>query len=170
VDDAFTMKDRPKISPRASEKTPRQRNRGFSVLELTLVLAVGATLSALAIPMYTNYVEKARVVQAMAGVKGISLSIKTYDLENGFLPGALSDVGENGKIDPWGNPYVYKDLTGLPPGESRKDKFLIPLNSDYDLYSKGKDGATQLPLTVPVSKDDVIRANNGGFIGLADLY
>jgi general secretion pathway protein G len=51
-----------------------------------------------------------------------------------------------------------------------KDRNLVPINYDYDLYSVGKDGQTQPPLTVQASWDDVIRANGGGYVGLARLY
>ena len=51
-----------------------------------------------------------------------------------------------------------------------KDKSLHPLNSDYDLYSMGKDGASTGPLTAKASRDDVVRANDGRFIGLAKDY
>jgi general secretion pathway protein G len=44
------------------------------------------------------------------------------------------------------------------------------LNSDYDLYSMGEDGESVPPLTAKQSRDDIIRANNGGFIGLAADY
>jgi general secretion pathway protein G len=53
---------------------------------------------------------------------------------------------------------------------ARKDRSLVPLNTDYDLYSMGKDGQTQAPLTSSVSDDDVIRANDGGYVGLAEQY
>ena len=46
----------------------------------------------------------------------------------------------------------------------------MPLNSTYDLYSKGKDGASAGPLTAQSSGDDIIRANDGGYIGLASGY
>ncbi|MFQ5988854.1 MAG: hypothetical protein ACE5K9_02950 [Candidatus Methylomirabilales bacterium] len=52
----------------------------------------------------------------------------------------------------------------------RKDQFLVPLNSDYDLYSKGKDGQSQPPLTAQARRDDIVRANDGGFVGLAPEY
>jgi general secretion pathway protein G len=52
----------------------------------------------------------------------------------------------------------------------RTDKNLVPLNSDYDLYSMGKDGESQIPLTVKISHDDIIRANDGAFVGLAIDY
>ena len=56
------------------------------------------------------------------------------------------------------------------PKGARKDRFLHPLNSTYDLYSVGKDGKTVAALTAKASKDDIIRANDGGFIGLAVKY
>ena len=46
----------------------------------------------------------------------------------------------------------------------------MPLNSEYDLYSKGKDGASAPALTAAASKDDIVRANDGGFVGLAINY
>ena len=52
----------------------------------------------------------------------------------------------------------------------RKDRFLVPLNTYYDLYSKGKDGDTDEDLQADKSRDDIIRANDGGYIGLAYKY
>ncbi len=46
----------------------------------------------------------------------------------------------------------------------------MPINSTYDLYSMGKDGKTVVALTAKASRDDVVRANDGGFIGLAVKY
>ena len=52
----------------------------------------------------------------------------------------------------------------------RKDKFLVPINSDFDLYSMGKDGESVPPLTSKKRRDDIIRANDGQYIGLAEGY
>ena len=52
----------------------------------------------------------------------------------------------------------------------RKNRFMVPINSDYDLYSMGKDGQSVSPLTAKASRDDIIRANDGQFIGLASNY
>jgi general secretion pathway protein G len=46
----------------------------------------------------------------------------------------------------------------------------VPLNTDYDLYSRGKDGKSQPSITNALSLDDVIRANDGAFLGLAAKY
>jgi general secretion pathway protein G len=53
---------------------------------------------------------------------------------------------------------------------ARKDRFLVPINSTYDLYSMGADGKSVLPLTAKHSHDDIIRANDGTYIGVAELY
>jgi general secretion pathway protein G len=55
-------------------------------------------------------------------------------------------------------------------GKPRKDHQLHPINCDYDLYSMGKDGKTTAPLTAKISQDDIIRANNGGYVGLVSNY
>lgn len=63
---------------------------------------------------------------------------------------------------------------GGPPcggvGGARKDRFLVPINSDFDLYSMGKDGQSVAPLTAQKSHDDVIRASDGAFYGLAAYF
>jgi general secretion pathway protein G len=46
----------------------------------------------------------------------------------------------------------------------------VPINSDFDLYSLGKDGKSAGPLTALASRDDVILANDGRFVGLASDY
>ena len=46
----------------------------------------------------------------------------------------------------------------------------MPINSDFDLYSTGPDGASVAPLTAEPSRDDIVRANDGAFIGLASEY
>jgi general secretion pathway protein G len=52
----------------------------------------------------------------------------------------------------------------------RKDRFLVPINTYYDLYSMGPDGQSQPPLTARVSRDDVIRANDGQYFGPAEAF
>ena len=93
------------------------------------------------------------------------------DSNNGTLPAALETLGRGTISDPWGRPYQYLDFSTVKgTGQMRKDRFLVPINSTYDLYSMGKDGKTAMPLTAKASQDDVIRANVGGFVGLASDY
>jgi general secretion pathway protein G len=47
---------------------------------------------------------------------------------------------------------------------------MVPINTDFDLYSMGRDGQSLAPLAAPTSRDDVVRAANGAFIGLASKF
>jgi general secretion pathway protein G len=132
--------------------------------------AVGivAILAAIAIPSYQSYMQKARVAHAMADIMTIATVIGRYNTLNNSLPPDLATIGFDTVLDPWGNPYVYQSFTGLNgKGKMRKDKNLNPINTQYDLYSVGADGQSKLPLTNPVSRDDVIMAYDGNYIGLA---
>ena len=54
--------------------------------------------------------------------------------------------------------------------QARKDRFLVPINSDFDLYSMGADGASVPALTAKASRDDIVRAADGAFVGLASQF
>lgn len=145
--------------------------RGFTLIEILIAIAIIGVLASIAIPAYQDYKEKARVTQAISDIASISIKIEAYWQDARAYPDSLANVGVIGMLDPWGNSYQYLDLTqSSSTGAARKDKNLVPLNSDFDLYSSGKDGLSVGPLTAPRSKDDVIRANDGRFIDLASKY
>ncbi len=141
---------------------------GVTLLELIFAILIVATLASIAIPIYTKYKDDMKVKTAIADIRQIELYIAVFESDNSRLPDTLSEL-ENVKvnlIDPWGNPYQYLPVEGTAKGKLRKDRFMVPVNTDYDLYSKGKDGRSQTPFTAPVSFDDVVRANDGQFVGL----
>jgi general secretion pathway protein G len=144
---------------------------GMTLIELSLVISIIAVLSAIAIPKYEAYKDRVNVNHAETDIAYISTFIKQYETDNRVFPDSLDDVGLGSKLDPWGNPYQYYNIeTAKGKGHLRKDKSLNPINSDYDLYSMGKDGKSVTPLTAPASQDDVIRARDGQFVGLASDF
>jgi general secretion pathway protein G len=150
------------------ESDCRSRPAGFTLVEILIVLAIVAILAGIAMGAYDRYREKARITQAVTDIGAISTAIKMYEIEERELPPNLDAVRAGSRLDPWGRPYQYFDLTARKGnGMARKDKKLAPLNSDFDLYSLGKDGQSKAPLVPPVSRDDVVRARDGKFIGLA---
>ena len=151
----------------------RRRRRGFTLVELAIALAIMGILGALTITQYLAYIERVRVARAVIELKDISAQLDPMAIEGAKLPNALADIGLGGRKDPWGRPYVYLQDPRQPRRrlrEGRKDQFLVPINSDYDLYSKGKDGKTHSRLSHPFSLDDVIRGNDGAYLGLAAKY
>jgi general secretion pathway protein G len=146
---------------------------GFTLVELMLAIAILAVLVAIAVPSYQAYGERIKVQRAETDILLLSAVIDMYERDNREYPTNLAVTGNAGMLDPWGRPYQYLRLTPLDAavaGLRRKDRNLVPINSDYDLYSLGKDGDSQAPLTTPVSRDDIVRANNGRFVGLASDY
>ncbi len=143
-------------------------SQGFTVVELMLALAIIGVLGLLASASYDRYIEKTRVYRAAVDIGSLQMFIKQYELNNNVLPDDLGAIGQAAKLDPWGRSYVYVNLEAKNGhGAARKDHKLNPLNSDYDLYSLGKDGMSKPQITQKESLDDVIRAHDGAFIGLA---
>ena len=154
----------------------KPRIQGFLLVELVIVLAILGTLAAIAVPNYIKYREKARIALAITEIHMLEAEIDRYATEHGDFPSSLDDIGMGLIEDPWGNPYQYLKIAGedLKGGgkdkKMRKDHFMVPVNSDYDLYSMGPDGKSQAPFTAKASRDDIVRANDGGYVGLASGY
>jgi len=145
-------------------------HRGLTIVELVLIVAIVGVLASLAITTYQGYRDRLKIDQAVSDIAVISASITEFNADFMRLPNDLAEVGLNTMLDPWGHPYQYVNHATASKGEFRKDKNIVPINSDFDLYSQGKDGASSSPLTAKHSRDDIIRANDGAFIGLASAY
>ncbi len=142
---------------------------GFTILQLLAALAILGILSAIALPGFQVYLERARQTQALGELGGIEILINEFSTaQGGNLPADLAALGLAGALDPWGSNYVYVNLT--LGGAPRVDQNGDPVNTTYDLYSPGPDGATALSLVAGASEDDIIRASDGGFVGLVTDY
>lgn len=98
----------------------------------------------------------------MQEIRGMEREITAYATEKGTYPASLADINRDTLRDPWGSLYVYSVPTRTWGGDD--------INIDFDLYSKGSDGATADSTTDAVSKDDVIRGSGGSYVGLAGNY
>jgi general secretion pathway protein G len=145
---------------------------GLTLVELLLALVISGILATIAVSAYSEYMDRLKTGQAKNDILLIQLVIQRFYTVNFKYPESLGELTEQiPQLDPWGNPYQYLNIaTTKGKGKVRKDHNLVPLNSDYDLYSMGKDGKSVSPLTAKASRDDIVRANNGGFIGLASEY
>lgn len=155
------------------ERLPKQRSKGFGLIELVVTLVVATMLVTLAIPSYQRQVTRAKVSAAIGDIAKLSLAVESFRLNNNDrIPLTLEEMGVPVPLDPWGRPYEFLNIpaAGGGVGALRKDGKLNPLNTDFDLYSVGKDGESAGPLSAGQSRDDIVRANNGAFIGLGEDY
>lgn len=126
----------------------RRGRRGFTLIELMVVIVILGILAGLIIPRIMGRPDEARQTKARIMIEGIETALKLYRLDNGFYPTteqglrALVEAStiqpvprnwreggylEKGKVpkDPWGNDFVY-----LSPGTQ----------GELDLISYGADG------------------------------
>ena len=130
--------------------------RGFTLVELMLVVIIIGVLVAMVMPRLSGRSEEARIGVAKADIDlNIATALKLYELDNGVFPTTEEGLGalmsapstarnwkgpylEKKPLDPWGKTYQYKS-----PGTRRHD---------YELYSLGRDGIE--------SADDVVNWEN----------
>ena len=112
---------------------PLSNSRGFTLLEILVVITIVALLTALVAPRFFGKVDSARQVDAQAQIELIGQALDIYRLEKGKYPSdedGLKAIQPYLKKeipkDPWGNPFHYKS-----PGD----------HGDYDLVSYGADNA-----------------------------
>lgn len=154
--------------------------KGFSLLELVLVACIVGAISGIALPVYSGHVDKVRNAEAMARIAEIELLIEKYYSENNRYPESLAVIGKGNLLDPWGHPYEYLNIISCAeksPAQKKEGEIkcnscrklgpIHPLNTDFDLYSKGKDGKSVLPINAEPSWDDIIRSYNGTYHGPA---
>lgn len=148
--------------------------QAITLVELLIVLAMVGTLAAIGVPAYNNYIDRAKISQAIEDIRFIEAAIEMYRTNEGTLPETLDLVESTNLLDPWDHPYRYLKIQGKTKDElkGKYRHFLsqVPVNLDFDLYSMGEDGKSKPALTAEPSRDDVIRLDGGAYVGTITMY
>lgn len=121
----------------------RQSKKGFTLVELMLVVVILSVLAVAIVPRLTGRTEQAKIARAKSDMASIGLALDLYELDMGQYPdtlAALNDSSASGDSD-WSGPYLKKGLPKDPWAREYVYTKESQHNQDYDLYSLGPDGS-----------------------------
>jgi prepilin-type N-terminal cleavage/methylation domain-containing protein len=110
------------------------RGRGFTIIELMIVVSVIAILVALAVPAYNNYAVRSKIAECINGAAIAKLHISEYQQIMGPWPPTLADAGLGSSAGSSRFCLGFSSAT-LGPGESADGSFFIDMNSTAIGYS-----------------------------------
>ncbi|MEM1412065.1 MAG: type II secretion system major pseudopilin GspG [Pseudomonadota bacterium] len=114
--------------------------RGFTLVELLLVLVILALIAGLVLPSIIGQAEGAKAKAAASQINRLSMGVESYYLDTGNTPERLEDlVSDPGDAAGWNGPYVKKQLLQDPWG--REYEYENPgQHGQFDIVSLGADG------------------------------
>jgi general secretion pathway protein G len=120
--------------------TTNALQRGFTLVELLLVLVILALIAGLVLPGIIGKAEGAKVKAAASQITRISMSVESFYLDTGSSPDSLSElVNEPSGTNGWNGPYIRNSIMKDPWG--REYQYRNPgEHGDFDIYSFGSDG------------------------------
>lgn len=132
----------------------RRSRRGFTLVELLLVLVILGILASLVLPKFTGRTEQARVTAAQTQISTFGTALDAFEVDTGSYPrgqdGLNQLVAAPADVPNWRGPYLKSEIPLDPWGRAYIYEFPGRINpAGYDLRSTGPDGQ-------PNTADDIV--------------
>jgi len=120
-------------------KLHNKGQRGFTLVELLLVLVILALIAGLVLPGIIGKAESAKAKAALSQISRISMSVESFYLDTGNTPSTLEElVNEPPGVKGWTGPYIKNSLLKDPWGQPYQ--YRVPgEHGDFDIQSFGAD-------------------------------
>ncbi len=121
-----------------------RRARGFTLIEIMVVVVIIGLLAAIIVPEVVNKVDEARIAKAKADIQSLETALTEYRLDNSVYPttdeglAALVKQPNDPSITHWHGPYIQQ-LTQDPWGHPYHYVYPGTHGQPYDLYTLGAD-------------------------------
>lgn len=125
-------------------KNTRLGSKGFTLIELMLVVIIIGVLAAMVMPRLVGRSDEARAATAKADINSnINLALDMFELDNGRYPtteeGLQALRANPSSLPNWKGPYLKKDPKD-PWGKAYLYRYPGSQNNDYDLFCAGPNG------------------------------
>lgn len=122
-----------------------RRTRGFTLLELLVVILIIGLLTGIVAPRFLGQINRSEATAARAQIDAIDKALQAYRIDMGRYPtdaeGLRALVVQPGNQSRWRGPYLRDDIPPDPWGSPYVYRMQSSRGKDYDLMSLGRDRA-----------------------------
>ena len=122
------------------------RQKGFTLVEMLLVLVILATLAAVVVPKFAGRTKQAKVTAAKSQISNLEIAIDSFEIDMGNFPKAGNDLRDlieepnSNNVQDWQGPYLKKGIPRDPWGKEYVYNYPGKMNiGSYDISSGGPD-------------------------------
>ena len=138
-----------KLDISKTRRNSATRQKGFTLVEMLLVLVILATLAAVVVPKFAGRTKQAKVTAAKAQISNLEIAIDSFEIDMGYFPKAGNDLRDlveepnSNNAQDWQGRYLKKGIPRDPWGSEYVYNYPGKMNiGSYDISSGGPDMKT----------------------------